>query len=300
MVRTLQPFKLSKMRKVRCKTLSGARVEEVFETTKSLANAFHVSELILHVGTNNVATCENSLIEKQIESLCDQVLADCPSATSITISSIIQRKIFQNDLREKTIELNKLLRALTHRRGWGFIDNSSIDPSTHLVNDGVHLNVNGTKTFASLLSAHIDRRSATDKPSTASQDMFQPHRHASPLYEDITSPPARRSYADIASQSPVPPISRYPERHWSEVYRGNMPSTGDLYARNSSGGYTHQRSTMNEQGYHGYTYAYTGCFNCGERNHKRANCRYADKLRCATCGQWGHKSNLCTARNGQI
>ena len=132
MVRTLQPFKLSKLRKVRCKTLSGARVEEVFETTKSLANAFHVSELILHVGTNNVATCENSLIEKQIESLCDQVLADCPSVTSITISSIIQRKIFQNDLREKTIELNKLLRALTQRRGWGFIDNSSIDPSTHL------------------------------------------------------------------------------------------------------------------------------------------------------------------------
>ena len=150
MVRTLRPFELSKIRKVRCKTLSGARVEEVFETTKSLANTFHVSELILHVGTNNVATCENGLIEKLTESLCDQVLADCPSVTSITISSVIliQRKIYQNDLREKTIELNKQLRALTHRRGWGFIDNSSIDPSTHLGNDGVHLNVNGTKTFA--------------------------------------------------------------------------------------------------------------------------------------------------------
>ena len=73
-----------------------------------------------------------------------------------------------------------------------------------------------------------------------------------------------------------------------------------IYTHGYSSGYTHQRSTMNEQGYHGYTYSYTGCFNCGERNHKRANCRYAVKLRCATCGQWGHKSNLCTARTGQI
>ena len=235
-------------------TLFGARVEEMFETTKSLANAFHVSKLILHVGTNNVATRETSLIEKQIVSLCDQGLADCPLVTSITFSSVIQRKIFHNDLREKTIELTKQLRALTHRRDWGFIDNSSNDPFTHLGNDGVHLNVNyGTKTFASLLSGHIDRHSATDKPSTASQDMSQPHRHASPLYEDITSPPARRSYADIASQSPLPPISRYPERHWSEVNPWSMPSAGELYARNAFG-YTHQRSTTNEQGYHCYAY----------------------------------------------
>lgn len=37
----------------------------------------------------------------------------------------------------------------------------------------------------------------------------------------------------------------------------------------------------------------TGCFNCGEHNHRQSNCRYDHKLRCNYCHEYGHKSRLC-------
>ena len=40
-----------------------------------------------------------------------------------------------------------------------------------------------------------------------------------------------------------------------------------------------------------------GCFNCGERNHQVATCRFDHKLRCGTCEQLGHKSKFCQYSN---
>ena len=40
-----------------------------------------------------------------------------------------------------------------------------------------------------------------------------------------------------------------------------------------------------------------GCFNCGERNHQVATCRFDHKLRCGTCEQLGHKSKICPYSN---
>ena len=192
------------------------------------------------------------------------------------------RKAFQNDLRKKTVEVNKLFRAMTQRRGWGYIDNGIIDPSTHLEYDGVHLNANGAKLFASLLSAHIDCVPMANKPSIISSQL---ENQASCLYEDITSPPARRQYADVVAQRSAPNNS---ERHWSQVRRWSMPSTGEPYIWNASNS-AYQQPPMNSHS------SYSGCFNCGEQNHKRANCRYYGKLICKACGCYGHKSNNCTA-----
>ena len=36
-----------------------------------------------------------------------------------------------------------------------------------------------------------------------------------------------------------------------------------------------------------------GCYNCGEFNHRQANCRFDHKIRCNVCYEYGHKSRLC-------
>ena len=36
-----------------------------------------------------------------------------------------------------------------------------------------------------------------------------------------------------------------------------------------------------------------GCFNCGEYNHRRSNCRYDHQIRCNNCYEYGHKSRMC-------
>ena len=41
----------------------------------------------------------------------------------------------------------------------------------------------------------------------------------------------------------------------------------------------------------------SGCFNCGEHNHRQMNCRYDHRLRCNYCYKFGHKSRMCTLQN---
>ena len=40
-----------------------------------------------------------------------------------------------------------------------------------------------------------------------------------------------------------------------------------------------------------------GCFNCGEYNHRQANCRYDHRIRCNYCFKFGHKNKMCTTQN---
>ena len=41
----------------------------------------------------------------------------------------------------------------------------------------------------------------------------------------------------------------------------------------------------------------TGCFNCGEYNHRQTSCRYDHRIRCNHCFKFGHKSRMCTLQN---
>ena len=68
MVRPIQPKKLSTIKRVLCKTIPGAKIDDVCERTKELAIKHNVHELILHVGTNYIATDEPEMIQTKLES----------------------------------------------------------------------------------------------------------------------------------------------------------------------------------------------------------------------------------------
>lgn len=36
-----------------------------------------------------------------------------------------------------------------------------------------------------------------------------------------------------------------------------------------------------------------GCYNCGEQNHVKKNCRHGKPIKCHTCGKVGHKQKMC-------
>ena len=137
---------------------------------------------------------------------------------------------------------------------------------------------------------YIDRNAPIDQESTACHDA-DPCHQPSPLYEDITSPPAnsRRDYP--TPLLPTPPLLRIPQRHWSEVRPTNMHCTCQIQAKNMPS-FMHRRFSMDARG----NTTYGGCFNCGERNHKRAHCMYTQKLQCRACGQLGHKAKHCSMR----
>lgn len=49
-------------------------------------------------------------------------------------------------------------------------------------------------------------------------------------------------------------------------------------------GYQHPRQTR-------------GCYNCGEHNHRQANCRFDHRLKCGICNRLGHKQKYCYVDN---
>ena len=75
-------------------------------------------------------------------------------ATKVCISSVLPRADFHHQL--KRHELNKVLKDLCTINGFQFIDNSNIRLDTHILPDGVHLNISGTKLLQSNILMHLN------------------------------------------------------------------------------------------------------------------------------------------------
>ena len=148
MIKRLQPGRLSRKRRVICRTMRGATIEDVAQTANTIATKHGVSEVILHVGANNTSDDPETIAAK-ITSLCDTL-----QPTSVTISSIIHRKFQSLPERKKVDDANELLKSITTRKHWGFIDNTNIN-ADHLMPDGVHLDSVGVRLLAKNIITHI-------------------------------------------------------------------------------------------------------------------------------------------------
>ena len=269
------------------------------------------------------------MIVTQMESLADQILARCPSVSTITLSSIISRKTFQRELIWKNNETNWLLNKLISRRGWKYIDNDIIDPDNHLATDGIHLNAEGVRLLAVAISAHVHN---AGHPSLQSTNRSMPGNGLSStanitgstnsqpryLYSDVLagSKPAGRN---VPSYRPQPTTLAY-DAPRSSLQASNRPVPARKVPLTTTG----NESTYSQPGYvvldgakpsdvnittaqpqpnippvvvnsnPAYTInRYTGCYNCGETNHKKYNCKYDMKLKCNSCFRYGHKARFC-------
>ena len=147
-IKRLLPRRLSRKTKVICHTMRGAKIEDLAPNAKHMSTKHGVSEIILHVGTNNTYDSPEK-IDAKITSLCETL-----PTTSVTISSIIHRKNQSVSQCKKVDDSNDLLKSIAKRNNWGFIDNGNIN-SDHLVSDGVHLNSRGVGLFAKNIIQHI-------------------------------------------------------------------------------------------------------------------------------------------------
>ena len=97
------------------------------------------SRVILHCGTNDLHTKQSpwTIAEDIIELAKAMESKD----TEVLVSSIVQRR---DKFNGKALEVNKALERECERMRLGFIDNSNIDPESHLNGSGLHLNMEGT------------------------------------------------------------------------------------------------------------------------------------------------------------
>ena len=158
MTKQIRPSKLSRSKNIICRTLNGAKIEDAHNDVCKFANEYEVSEVVVHLGTNNLQCDESDVIIAKTISLLEQVHT-IPGVKTIATSTIIHRLNETNQEYTKVSEVNAAIKLAANQRSWLVIDNDNIDPGLHLNADGVHLNRTGTITFAQNI-IHFLRRSS--------------------------------------------------------------------------------------------------------------------------------------------
>ena len=96
------------------------------------------SRIILHCGTNDLHTKQS--LWTIAEDIIELAKAMESKDTEVLVSSIAQRR---DKFNGKALEVSKALERECERMRLGFIDNSNIDPESHLNGSGLHLNTEG-------------------------------------------------------------------------------------------------------------------------------------------------------------
>ena len=178
-IKHLQPGRLSWKRKVICRNMRGANIEDVAKRAKETASKHSVSEVIVHVGTNNTSDDPETIAAK-ITSLCDTL-----QPTPVTIASIIHRKYQSLSERKKVDDSNELLNSITTRNHWGFIDTRHIN-TDHLMH-GRSTRELSWSPFSGQEHHHTHRRSIGVFPSINSN--ARRHAAENPLFSEALKKP---------------------------------------------------------------------------------------------------------------
>ena len=100
---------------------------------------YNPNRIIIHAETNDLKSDKGPIdISNEIIKLANNVKME---ENIVTISGIISRN---DELNDKAREVNQFLKIKTATYGLQFIENSNLNPKTHLNKKGLHLNNKGT------------------------------------------------------------------------------------------------------------------------------------------------------------
>ena len=288
----------------------------------------NANKLILHVGTNNIATNDPVDLATRIESIGLQISASCPSLRKITLSSIVPRGTgSSHDSNVKIV--NGHLRSLHTKHKWSFIDNENINPNDHLEHDGIHLNPSGIKALARNIIGHLrgnlqrgDPPASVNSPSRFSheapiqrreqpfqrreqqsqrreqpfQRREQPFQRQEQPFQRQEQPFQRREQPFQRQEQPFQRREQPFQRQEQPFQRREQPFQRREWNQCPTvPSYSDvlKRDAFPTEPMTNHFSNYSGCYNCGEQNHNRQMCRFDGAVRCRNCSKFGHKAKFC-------
>ena len=133
------------------KSFSGSTAADMKHYVKPQLSG-NPSNVIIHVGTNNLKTCEADEIIEEIGEVCD-VIKQSNSSINITISEIIDRED-DKVLKSKIKEVNVNMARYCEQKNLCLLKHANID-KRGLNRQGLHLNRAGTAILAKNIINHI-------------------------------------------------------------------------------------------------------------------------------------------------
>ena len=145
--------KLHNKHKVYVHSFSSAKVKSMKDYSKPCIKEEKPDHLILHVGTNDLAS-ENTA-ERIAKPIVDLAKGLVPDDGTISVSIIVPRN---GKLNGKSGEVNSYLERMFSNVNMHFIDNARvINPKNHLNNRKLHLNLKGTAKLRDLFINSIKK-----------------------------------------------------------------------------------------------------------------------------------------------
>ena len=253
------------------KSISGATVSDVYTELNQRNDLSTFSDILIHAGTNDVS--KNIAIDDSVnsmEAIITLIMVKAPSA-KVYVSAVCPRT--KGQVQHKVDTLNEAFKDLASRLDCKFVDsslfmtykNGSVDDSQ--LTDGLHLSDRGHDTLARLFADSVEGL----KPDT------------------WRSVPDRKPRGDSTQTS-----SKRSREHRNDSHSSyNNRANGHRSRNTRSGrGVQHRNShrTVNSDTNRSQ---YSGCFNCGLKNHNKNTCFHENRVRCHKCDKLGHKANYC-------
>lgn len=141
----LSGWKMSdKANRITIRAFPGSKIEDMKDYIKPTLRS-PPDNLILHIGSNNLRSDDSRSVAEEIVKTCEEIQHTSPG-TKIAISELTTRQD-SNELEQKRIDVNKILRSFAKTRDWKVIAHNNIDPSC-LNKRKLHMNVRGTINLA--------------------------------------------------------------------------------------------------------------------------------------------------------
>jgi len=275
----LRDFDDSTFENTTVQSISGATIADVFNELEKREDLNTFANVIIHAGTNDISRdISVDLSVSSLEAIITHIMLKAPTAT-VFVSGVCPRT--KGHVSEQGEILNIALKELAVRLDCHFIDAStrmtyrdgSID-SAQLV-DGLHLSARGTETLATLFADSVEGLKVSAEP-----------------WHEVSRNQRKRQEPNSDS--------RVSNRGSRDPYVNNGSNRRNSFGRRTGNNFNQRRQNSHRQHHNssGTRNSYTGCYNCGLKNHNQNTCRHKERVRCNKCNRLGHKANYCYSSTG--